>query len=144
MKDQQSGFTLIELVIVIVLLGILTAVIAPKFVDIQSNARQAIVDAGVGAVKSAALIQFAANQGVPVTGAVSGLIPTSMARSSLTPLPSCVTLPVVATRPSRLSTSTIQAITARARYRTKSVTFDFDWHAIKGAFGPSLAFRAGQ
>lgn len=70
MKDQQSGFTLIELVIVIVLLGILTAVIAPKFVDIQSNARQAIVDAGVGAVKSAALIQFAANQGVAVTGAV--------------------------------------------------------------------------
>ena len=69
MKNQQSGFTLIELVIVIVLLGILTAVVTPKFIDIQSNARQAIVDAGVGAVKSAALIQFAANQGVPVTGA---------------------------------------------------------------------------
>ena len=68
MKHQQSGFTLIELVIVIILLGILTAVITPKFIDIQGNARQAIVDAGVGAVKSAALIQFAAKQGVAVSG----------------------------------------------------------------------------
>lgn len=69
MKHQQSGFTLIELVIVIILLGILTAVITPRFLDIQDNARQAIVDAGVGAVKSAALISFAANQGAPVNAA---------------------------------------------------------------------------
>lgn len=69
MNGKQSGFTLIELVIVIILLGILAASITPRFQDIQDNARQAVVDSGVAAVKSAALISFAENQGVPVTGA---------------------------------------------------------------------------
>ena len=38
MNTKQAGFTLIELVIVIVLLGILAAVAVPKFVDLSSDA----------------------------------------------------------------------------------------------------------
>ena len=68
-SDKFNGFTLIELVIVIILLGVLAATITPRFQNIQDDARQAVVDAAVGAVKSAALISFAANQGVAVTGA---------------------------------------------------------------------------
>ena len=69
MRKQQSGFTLIELVIVIILLGIIAATVTPQFANIQDNARQAVVDAGGGALQSTALIAFAANNGTAATSA---------------------------------------------------------------------------
>ena len=65
MRNLQAGFTLIELVIVIILLGIIGATVTPKFINIQNNARQAVVEAAAGAVQSTALIGFAANNGGP-------------------------------------------------------------------------------
>jgi MSHA pilin protein MshA len=50
MKTQQSGFTLIELVVVIVILGILAAIAVPKFVDLGSDARTSIVKALAGSM----------------------------------------------------------------------------------------------
>lgn len=51
--QQQRGFTLIELIIVIVILGILAVTAAPKFLDIQGDAKSAVVKGMEGAMKSA-------------------------------------------------------------------------------------------
>lgn len=67
MLKNKGGFTLIELIMVIVLLGILAAIAVPKYADLQDQARDAVLDASVGALKSAAIIQFAYSMGVANT-----------------------------------------------------------------------------
>lgn len=53
MKNQQSGFTLIELIVVIVILGILAATALPKFSNLQGDARAAKMNGAIGAVQAA-------------------------------------------------------------------------------------------
>ena len=60
-KKTESGFTLIELVIVIVILGILAAVAIPKYEDMREQARVATVKGQLGSIRSAIAIQYARN-----------------------------------------------------------------------------------
>ena len=55
----SRGFTLIELVVVIVILGILSATAVPKFMDMQKDARAAVLMGMAGAVKSANSMVYA-------------------------------------------------------------------------------------
>ena len=59
MKQLQRGFTLIELVMVIVILGVLAAVAIPKFVDLKGDAVDAATQGVAGALSSAAAINYA-------------------------------------------------------------------------------------
>lgn len=56
---NNKGFTLIELVVVIVILGILAATAAPKFMDLQKDAKTSAIHGLQGAVKSAANMAYA-------------------------------------------------------------------------------------
>lgn len=88
--NKQAGFTLIELVMVIVILGILAATAMPRFINLSTDANQAAVDGIAGGLGSASAVNFAArsansNYGVAivnctdVASALSGGLDTKYA-----------------------------------------------------------------
>ncbi len=56
---NQDGFTLIEIVMVIVLLGVLAAIAIPKYIDLKKDAQNATADGIVASISSSAAIGYA-------------------------------------------------------------------------------------
>jgi MSHA pilin protein MshB len=76
---KQAGFTIIELVVVILLLGILTATALPRFIDVAEDAHLAVVDGVLGGLGTGATLfraqWIADNQPVTAITEFGGLFP---------------------------------------------------------------------
>jgi len=74
--NKQTGFTLIELVMVIVIIGILAAMAVPRFVNLQGSALTAAQEGTVGAVRSAFAISIAQQRGYPTVTQLAANVQT--------------------------------------------------------------------
>ena len=82
-KTNQEGFTLIELVVVIVILGILAVTAAPKFINLQADARTATLQAIKASMQTASSLVYSKSliAGIETTEAGGANNPTVVVNS---------------------------------------------------------------
>ncbi|OGS45662.1 MAG: hypothetical protein A2539_07250 [Elusimicrobia bacterium RIFOXYD2_FULL_34_15] len=79
MKTMKKGFTLIELMIVVAIIGILAAIAIPKFADLIKKSKEGATKGSLGALRSALTIYYGEQEGLyPVAAPVAD--PTSSAQ----------------------------------------------------------------
>jgi len=118
--QKQAGFTLIELVMVIVILGILAAAAIPQFVDLSGEANQGAVNGIAGALSSAAAVNYATCKTVGTSDARCKVVNncTDAANTLQSALPTGYTITAAAVADNATVSCTITHTTS-----TKTATF---------------------
>jgi prepilin-type N-terminal cleavage/methylation domain-containing protein len=109
-RNNQQGFTLIELVMVIVIIGVLAAVAIPKFVDLGVDARLAARTGVAGALSSAAAVNYASRK-VTNTGTTAVANCTDVGTALQGGLPTGYTIATLAVAPDASANCTLTQTT---------------------------------
>ncbi|MBL0058219.1 MAG: prepilin-type N-terminal cleavage/methylation domain-containing protein [Elusimicrobia bacterium] len=73
-RVAKAGFTLIELMIVVAIIGILAAIAIPKFADLITKSKESAAKGSLGSVRSAVSIYYSDNEGIfPASAAATDL-----------------------------------------------------------------------
>lgn len=138
MKKQQ-GFTLIELVVVIIILGILAVTAAPKFINLQSDARASALQGLKGAIQGANALVFS-------KAALAGKEGVGSADAGTT-----ASVDIGTGTNANLNYGSIQSTAAELANAvelsiSETTTASTDWFLVKGSNGASKAvlYQAGS
>lgn len=94
LTKKQNGFTLIELIVVIVILGIIASIAIPKYLDLTTEVKQSVDEVNKKAIEAAVLLYFTQqvvqNSGFTLTQAVNqyNANPASFFADGMAPLKS--------------------------------------------------------
>jgi prepilin-type N-terminal cleavage/methylation domain-containing protein len=137
--SRKSGFTLVELVIVIIVLGILAAVAIPRFFDFTGDAKEAACKGALGGVRSA-ISNYYAHSVTPSGGGVA-------AYPTLAQLTTGGTVMAQAIPDNPYSTGTKNAVvagTTKGTPVTTGTTGGWCYNAATGEFWADTASGAGE